>query len=273
MANTNTIAAARATSNFYAFSAGVRTMSSREIAELTGKEHKNVLADIRSMLDDLGLTSAEFSADLPDSYGRMQPGFRLPKRETLILVSGYNIAMRARIIDRWQELEEAQASAASPGLADKIQCLGLIADGLRLEGSARLGVYQRGLASLAPELLPAVPVYAIDAPSGSEALSGGSEPTASLSDLLKQHGVGKSALAVNKLLASAGLIEQMTRPSSRGADAKFWSVTERGQRWGKNVTSPSNPKETQPHWYVSQFAALMTEIGLRSIATTIGGVQ
>ena len=45
-----------------------QTMSSREIAELTGKEHKNVLADIRMMLDGLELTSADFSADLPDSY-------------------------------------------------------------------------------------------------------------------------------------------------------------------------------------------------------------
>ena len=53
--------------------ADVRTMTSREIAELTNKEHKNVLADIRTMLDDLGLASADFSADLPDAYGRPQP--------------------------------------------------------------------------------------------------------------------------------------------------------------------------------------------------------
>jgi anti-repressor protein len=88
-----------------------QTMTSREIAELTGKEHKNLLADIRTMLEGLGATSAEFSANLPDAYGRPQPGFRLPKRETLILVSGYSVAMRARIIDRWQELEAQQQAA------------------------------------------------------------------------------------------------------------------------------------------------------------------
>lgn len=101
---------------------GPLTMTSREIAELTGKEHKNVLADIRKMLDDLGDTSADFSADLPDSYGRPQAGFRLPKRETLILVSGYSVAMRAKIIDRWQELE-AQPRALDPANLSKLEIL------------------------------------------------------------------------------------------------------------------------------------------------------
>jgi phage regulator Rha-like protein len=84
------------------------TMSSREIAELTEKRHDHVLADTRKMLEELGLRSTDFSVDLPDSYGRLQPAFNLPKRECLILVSGYSMELRARIIDRWQELE-AQA--------------------------------------------------------------------------------------------------------------------------------------------------------------------
>ncbi len=88
------------------------TMSSREIAQLTGKDHRHVLADIRKMFEDLGETSAGFSADLPDAYGRPQPAFKLPKRETLILVSGYSVSMRAKIIDRWQELEAAVAQPA-----------------------------------------------------------------------------------------------------------------------------------------------------------------
>ena len=66
------------------------TMTSREIAELTGKQHKHVLEDIRKMLAELGLTLAGFTADVLDSYGRTQP---LPKRETLILVSGYNLIL------------------------------------------------------------------------------------------------------------------------------------------------------------------------------------
>ena len=90
------------------------TMSSREIAELTGKAHKNVLADIRTMLVGLGEAAAEFSATAsvtgPNKSKRSIEVYNLPKRETLILVSGYSVELRARIIDRWMELE-AQAQA------------------------------------------------------------------------------------------------------------------------------------------------------------------
>jgi Rha family phage regulatory protein len=84
------------------------TMSSREIAELTGKEHRNVMRDIRTMLVELhgegGVLSFEHTYRNAQN-GQEYPVFLLPKRETLILVSGYSIQMRARIIDRWQELE------------------------------------------------------------------------------------------------------------------------------------------------------------------------
>ena len=92
-------------------SSNVLTMSSREIAELTGKQHKDVIRDIRNMLNQLEIHSAQFCAQYKDSTGRSLPMFNLPKRETLILVSGYSVAMRARIIDRWQELEEKQTPA------------------------------------------------------------------------------------------------------------------------------------------------------------------
>ncbi|MGL4467065.1 MAG: phage antirepressor KilAC domain-containing protein [Plesiomonas shigelloides] len=80
------------------------TMSSIEIAVLTGKEHKNVMADIRRMLVEI--QSAEKLADYKDGRGRTQPCLMLTKDESICLVAGYSAALRMAIIKRWQELED-----------------------------------------------------------------------------------------------------------------------------------------------------------------------
>ena len=83
------------------------TMSSREIATLCDKRHDNVMADIRKMLNELGLYAPDFSGTYTTEQGNQYECFNLPKRECLILVSGYNLKLRTKIIDRWQELEQA----------------------------------------------------------------------------------------------------------------------------------------------------------------------
>lgn len=101
------------------------TMSSREIAELTGKEHRNVLRDARAMLTELhgegGVLSFEHTYRDPQN-GQTYPMLALPKRETLILVSGYSVVMRAKIIDRWQELE-ARPAALNPANMSRLELL------------------------------------------------------------------------------------------------------------------------------------------------------
>lgn len=85
-----------------------KTMSSLEIAELTGKDHGSiVMRDIRNMLEELKLDACNFAATYTDKSNRQSKCYNLPKRETMILVSGYSIKLRAKIVDRWEELEQA----------------------------------------------------------------------------------------------------------------------------------------------------------------------
>ena len=91
----------------------IQTMSSKEIADMTGKEHKDVLRDIRNMFEQLQIDSAQFCAQYKDSTGRTLPCFNLDKDLSICLVSGYNVQLRMAIIKRWNELE-AQAQPRLP---------------------------------------------------------------------------------------------------------------------------------------------------------------
>lgn len=85
---------------------GFPAMTSLEIAGLCEKRHDNVMSDIRNMLTLLNIQSPEFLGDYRDDKGRSYPCFHLPKDLCLTLVSGYNVVLRKRIIDRWLELEQ-----------------------------------------------------------------------------------------------------------------------------------------------------------------------
>lgn len=99
-----------------------RTMSSLEISELTGKAHKHVLADIRSMLTELEIDWAELSAQYKDSTGRSLPCFNLDREMTDTLLTGYSAKMRLAVIKRWRELE-AQAAPPAPADLSKLEIL------------------------------------------------------------------------------------------------------------------------------------------------------
>ena len=89
-----------------------QTMSSLEIASFTGKDHRHVLADIRKMLDELGIATAEFSAVYKADNKQTYECFNLPYRETMILMAGYSLKLRAKIVDEWIELKTSARLAA-----------------------------------------------------------------------------------------------------------------------------------------------------------------
>ena len=86
------------------------TMSSLEIAELTGKQHAHVMRDIRSLLEQ-GVHQSNFglmfrTSKLFNGAERKDPYYVLTKKGCLILASGYDAKLREKIIDRWEELEK-----------------------------------------------------------------------------------------------------------------------------------------------------------------------
>lgn len=86
------------------------TMSSREIAELTGKQHKHVIRDIRAMLDALG-----DGPDLGHHYEEQdERGYtaciHLNRELTETLVTGYSVPLRHKVIKRLHELEQQQST-------------------------------------------------------------------------------------------------------------------------------------------------------------------
>lgn len=96
--------------------AGEQTMSSLEIADLCEKGHRNVLADIRKVLAELNLPTANFSAVYEAGNGQKYECFNLPRRECDILIAGYSIKYRAAIVDRWHELESQTIKPGDPQL-------------------------------------------------------------------------------------------------------------------------------------------------------------
>ena len=66
------------------------TMSSLEIAELTGKQHSHVMRDIRNILEQ-GVAESNFGlGSYSDANGQNRPCYFLTKKGCLILASGYD---------------------------------------------------------------------------------------------------------------------------------------------------------------------------------------
>ncbi|WP_411392526.1 phage antirepressor KilAC domain-containing protein [Pseudomonas sp. MPB23] len=90
------------------------TMSSREIAELTGKQHKNVLRDVNVMLESLEKAGSDLSQAVryTDERGRTSE-VRLDRVLTETLLTGYSIPLRHRVVTRLQELENVSRHSMS----------------------------------------------------------------------------------------------------------------------------------------------------------------
>ena len=88
-----------------------QTMTSLEIAELTGKQHKNVMQAIRTMepawekVQGLKFQLSSRIYQLPNGGTKEVPCYVLTKTECLYIATKFNDEARAKLVLRWQELE------------------------------------------------------------------------------------------------------------------------------------------------------------------------
>lgn len=132
----------------------IKTMTSREIAELTGKEHAHVMRDIRAMLSELELAEGGYLQNwIHPQNGQTYQEFALNRELTETLLTGYSASARLKVIRRWHELEEQAAKPAfalPQTMSEALRLAADLADG-KAKAEAQLEQKQVQLAIAAPK--------------------------------------------------------------------------------------------------------------------------
>ena len=83
-------------------------MTSLEIAEMTGKNHFDLMRAIRKMEDAWEkVNGCNFAlVDYRDAKGESRPCYSLTKTECLYIATKFNDEARARLVLRWEQLEK-----------------------------------------------------------------------------------------------------------------------------------------------------------------------
>ena len=107
-----------------------QTMSSFEIAQITGKQHSHIMRDIRELnkvyekLHQSKIGLKHKISDLGFGRQRKDPYFELTKMQTWDLLTGYNAELRIKVNRRWAELEaKQQYNFPAPKVFNQVKCI------------------------------------------------------------------------------------------------------------------------------------------------------
>lgn len=240
-----------------------QSMTSLEIAKITGKQHSHVLRDIRELLKQ-GVSESNFGLS---SHKQAQPqgGYKevsmylLTPKGVLILASGYNALLREKIINRLEELEigkvkQKQLSVpVSEQLSTNLSFADWSAKFLNLNEASKLG-WARTIGEKFGLVTDALP-RAVNV--------GTANPTThSATDLLKRHNVGLSARVFNKVLELRGVVKAASRHGRYGKMHTWFVLLPQYDRFGENQQNPQYQQQTQIRWYDATFDELLVIVGL-----------
>ncbi len=242
-----------------------QTMSSLEIAELAGRNHKDVMRSIRDMEPAwVKVNGRNFAlVEYKDAKGETRPCYELHYDECMYVASKFNDETRAKLVVRWRDLETGKAEpiissvkteVKQPTISDKMKVATWLIKTLNLNDTSKLMLAK----SIADPLGLPTPDYT---PSHGILKSA--------TDLLKERKTQISAREFNTVAMEKGYLCELERKSSYGQKKKFKSITEKGLSFGENQVNPNNPKSTQPLWYESKFDELLGILGFHFMGETL----
>lgn len=234
-----------------------QTMTSLQIAEVSGRLHKDVLRAIRAMepawekVQGRKFALTFIARELPNGGSKQEPCYELTKTECLYIAAKFNDEIRARLVLRWEELENGTAqpmakaqvpATAQVTLGDRLAWVKEVKQLLNLNDVSTLGLLQKVGEPLGLPLPDYVP-------------SRGNLRSASF--LLKENGSPMSIQQFNKLMIQHGLMVELSRPSGFGGVRQFKSIVGDGLSYGENQVCPQFPNGTQPLYYAHRFRELL----------------
>lgn len=181
-----------------------QTMTSKEIADLTGKEHRHVKRDIENMLKTLEKDVSSFGHIYLDSYQREQAGYKLPYDETICLLTGYDVRARMAVIKRWKELEEAQPTPLDLNNPHALRAA-------LLGYSEKVIALEAKITTDAPKVAFAEAIRAVDG-------------VCSIEKIAKTIGIGRNKFF--KRLRDDGILMANNLPYQKYLDREYFSVIE-----------------------------------------------
>ena len=260
-------------------SAHKRTMSSVDIAEMTGKRHSDVMRSIRAMeLTWIKISERKFaSASYKDEQGKPRPMYLLDYRECMYIATKFNDEARAKLILRWDELEKEDRAKESNALPDPtdsgaahtiheliewvgaLQRLGGADKALTLELMKKIAE-EKGLPMvdipISTENTPAEKRPCIEKLTPSPAKEKDKckivRKAYTLTDLLKIHGKKYTAAQFNQLLIEKGFMEIRYKNGE-----PYKAIALKGLKYGVNSTRIDYPDTLLPVWYSDTFPRLV----------------
>ena len=234
---------------------------SREVALMVEKPHNDLMKSIRSYCKhltegDFSLSEYFIESEYQDNTGRTLPCYLCTKKGCDMIANKMTgkkgVIFTAKYTTAFEKMKDfIQKGTAYSGISlkEQVESLQAVADMLRMNDASKLlmleGFY-KGY-NIPTGFLPK---YEFN----------GNRQMKAATTLLKECGYAISAVRFNKMLVDQGYLEEKTRPSSKGKDAKFKSLTEKGLKYGENAVSPHNQKETQPLYYEDVFQELVDEV-------------